>query len=126
VHRGRFGGNARKRKAKLTDATFQAMIGATPLADAPVATILPDTAELDEGLVEDEFVAVDVVLEHRVIELASVRKQGFRTQDYQFGYVTCNHCHNEQVYYVHQAALASGYTFRCRICQIELTISLQA
>ncbi|HWE63472.1 MAG TPA: hypothetical protein VHB98_17295, partial [Chloroflexota bacterium] len=49
----------------------------------------------------------------------------FRCQDYQFGYTVCHHCHSDQAFYVHHADLQRGYTFRCRICQHELTVSIE-
>src|SRR5947209_17005301 len=58
VHRGRFGGNARKRKAKLTDATFNAMIGVAVPAEGPVATIEQDDTDFVQGVITVDLPAV--------------------------------------------------------------------
>src|SRR4030081_2657529 len=55
VHRGRFGGNARKRKAKLTDATFHAMIGtSTSPAESQIAMFSQETSVLEVVISDDE------------------------------------------------------------------------
>lgn len=123
MHRGRFGGNARKRKAKLTDATFHAMIGRPGAAEQSVATMEPDG---DGQLAVSVTDLQCVTLAHPALaqrRLAPTRV--FCCQDYHFGYTTCRHCHSDQAIYVHQADLAQGYTFRCRICRHELTISAE-
>ena len=127
MHHGRFGGgNARKRKAKLTDATFQAMIGAAASVEDPLNAI--------EGEDEDGVVTLVVVpsaatppVERRLAEgVSAAVPRHFSCQDYRFGYAVCRNCHNDQAYYVHQADLATGYTFRCRVCRLELTVTAQA
>jgi hypothetical protein len=54
---------------------------------------------------------------HRVITAAG------DLQDYAFGYARCSHCWSDQAYYIHHADLEQGYTFRCRICRLEMTVS---
>jgi len=122
VHHGRFGGNARKRKAKLTDATFHKMIGAAPIAEGPVG-ILPvgevsseDLDGADAGLPSG---AVLNLL--RPVRMAP-RLRPFDCGEYQFGYKACHNCRNEQAYYLHQEDLAAGFTFRCRVCRMEMTV----
>jgi len=124
VHRGRFGGNARKRKAKLTDATFHAMIGAAPPSEALVVMIDLE-AEAVSATID---AAAAVMVDYDRIESAPRRlmPRDFSAQDYQFGYATCANCHNDQAYYLHHAVLADGYTFRCRICRLEMTVVNQA
>lgn len=123
MHRGRYGGNARKRKAKLTDATFQAMIGRAGAADASIATLDPNASAEDTVLNADGTrVRVGVALAQQARRAPA---RPFCCQDYHFGYITCGTCQSDQAFYVHQADLAQGYTFRCRICRHELTISAE-
>jgi hypothetical protein len=56
----------------------------------------------------------------RQVTLAEVRP--FSCQDYEFGYAVCSNCHNDQAYYVHHTDLVDGYTFRCRVCRLEMTV----
>jgi hypothetical protein len=120
VHRGRFGGNARKRKAKLTDATFHEMIGTAQAVELPVAILEPDQEAAVATI--DAAVAVVVQFDRAQVPAPAAEARAFRAQDYQFGYVTCANCHNDQAYYLHRAILASGYVFRCRICRLEMTV----
>jgi hypothetical protein len=127
VHRGRFGGNARKRKAKLTDDTFHTMISPAARAEAHVATIEPDAGgETVVVLAEELAVVHGPSLAQPVRAYARTDGRRFACQDYQFGYTACRNCHSDQAFYVHQADLEQGYTFRCRICRHELTVSAQA
>jgi hypothetical protein len=122
VHRGRFGGNARKRKAKLTDATFHAMIGVGAVAEPQVASLAQDTAVLDVLITEED---VEEGLSAFGVSLSPARARSarqFRCQDFEFGYAACRNCHNDQAYYIHQADLTDGYTFRCRVCRLEMTV----
>lgn len=124
MHRGRFGGNARKRKAKLTDATFHAMIGSAAAEDAPVAVL-----ELSEVAITATLVAAEaVVARHAAGEPGIARREyrDFRPEEYVFGYVSCAHCHNDQAYYLHQADVAAGYTFRCRVCRMEIALGVES
>lgn len=126
MHRGRFGGNARKRKAKLTDDTFQAMIGSSALAEAPLAT-MEIVVETEAVMVLSEGVAVagQAPTEYPPAERTRQPRE-FRCQEYRFGYAVCRNCQNDQAYYVHQADMESGYTFRCRVCRHEVTVTAQA
>jgi hypothetical protein len=122
VHRGRFGGNARKRKAKLTDATFHAMIGTGAIAETQVASLAQDTVVLEVLLAEED---VQAGLSACAAPLSPVRPRStrqFRCQDFEFGYAVCRNCHNDQAYYIHQADLTDGYSFRCRVCRLEMTV----
>jgi hypothetical protein len=125
VHRGRFGGNARKRKAKLTDATFHAMIGSGAIADGQTVSLTQETVVLDVYLDDDlqggmsPFVVPTAPLHVRA-------SRQFRCQDYEFGYAICRNCHNDQAYYVHRADLTNGYTFRCTVCRLEMTVWAKA
>lgn len=125
MHRGRFGGNARKRKAKLTDAKFQAMLGVGTVSDAPIAVI---DAELE--FVEDiqllEHEPALPLHHHPVRAVAPARSTGpFSSIDYHFGYVSCVHCRSDQAYYLRRDDLVTGCTFRCRVCRMELTVTVE-
>jgi hypothetical protein len=141
VHRGRFGGNARKRKTKLTDASFHAVIGTQVQSDGQVIALVHETSLIevvisDEEVLDDDldFVAPDFVspgyiplpspIESVVLPIRRIQAQGqsFACQDYEFGYAICGSCHNDQAYYVHRADLVDGYTFRCRVCRLQMTV----
>ena len=126
MHHGRLAGNARKRKAKLTDATFHKMIGAAPVAEGPVAVLPMDefSGEAEEG--EDgEPTAGVVSTQPRPVRMAP-RTQPFDCREFQFGYKACHNCRNEQAYYAHLEDLTAGFTFRCRVCRMEMTVSIEA
>lgn len=132
VHRGRvLAGNARKRKAKLTDATFHAMLG-TPMQGAGQALVVTEESEVVErieadGLVFEHAVRVEEtivgmsVLPQPAVLSAMPESRTFACQDYDFGYVECPTCHNDQAYYAHRADLATGFSFRCRVCRSGMT-----
>jgi hypothetical protein len=132
VHRGRVqGGNARKRKAKLTDATFNAVLSSTAPAvgQAMVAVQETDDVELidSDSVLFDRTLAVDESEVEYHIRPAAIRSaltefRPFACQDYEFGYAACPSCHNDQAYYVHHADLAAGYSFRCRVCRAGMTV----
>jgi ribosomal protein S27E len=123
VHRGRFGGNARKRKAKLTDATFHAMIGtSTSPAESQIAMFSQETSVLEVVISDDEVQDEVTLYETTIMPSQRIEHRQFACQEYEFGYTACKNCRNEQAYYVHQADLVSGYTFRCRVCRLEMTV----
>ncbi|HXT35178.1 MAG TPA: hypothetical protein VN837_06335 [Chloroflexota bacterium] len=126
MHHGRFGGNARKRKAKLTDATFHKMIGAAPVAEGPVATLPVADPAGEDREIEDAELRSGMVLNLLRPARMAPRARPFDSKDFQFGYKACLNCRNEQAYYLHQEDLAVGFTFRCRVCRMEMTVSLDA
>jgi hypothetical protein len=126
VHRGRFGGNARKAKTKLTDALFDRMIGvATPL-DAPIGVLPLEDAVAVEVVAEPGERLPGAVLGLLLQAPRSTRLRAFECKNYRFGYMACGNCRNEQAYYLHQEDLAGGVTFRCRVCRMELTVKVEA
>ena len=137
MHRGRvLGGNARKRKAKLTDATFSAMLGPSARA-AGQALLAAQGAEVAERVEADGLLFEQPVLvEQATIEVTVRTKQAdnsticefrpFACQEYDFGYAECPTCHNDQVYYAHRAFLAAGFSFRCRVCRSSMTASAKS
>lgn len=133
MHRGRFGGNARKRKAKLTDASFNAVLGVPTQADVQLYPVPREPGLLNLVAEEPEAVGRVPIIEMSlpVFDLvAKVRLPGdarpFSCQDYEFGYATCTNCHNDQAYYVHRSDLLNGYAFRCRVCRLEVILSARA
>ena len=52
VHHGRFGGNARKRKTKLTDAVLTSMLTPSAPRDTSLAVIDDTADDLDERLAD--------------------------------------------------------------------------
>ncbi len=126
MHRGRFGGNARKRKAKLTDATFQQMIGAASPAEPQIGKLASTIPVLDDDVAEAEKNPNGVIFEVSQPSLRAAHAREFACQDYRFGYVACQNCRNEQAYYLHHDDLVHGYTFRCRVCRMEMTITAEA
>jgi uncharacterized protein YfaA (DUF2138 family) len=126
VHRGRFGGNARKAKAKLTDAVFHKMIGATAQAEAPIGVLPIEDAVGAEAEAEDGEASTSVVVRLGGSSSRLTAVRSFDCANYRFGYRACANCRNEQAYYLHQDDLVNGVTFRCRVCRFELTVSSQA
>ena len=126
MHRGRFGGNARKRKAKLTDATFHKMIGVAPPAEAPIGILPVAEPSTDDSIGDSPSPPPRVMFNLVRPARRAARTRPFDSQEYQFGYADCRHCRNEQAYYLHQEDLAEGYTFRCRVCRMEMTITREA
>jgi hypothetical protein len=125
VHRGRSGGNARKRKSKLNDDIFQAMIaGPTTVADrSPLVTPGVDLGDQFDPLPGAAVATLEVEASRVFQRPRRVITGVDDLQDYAFGYARCRHCQSDQVYYLHSADLERGYTFRCRICRLEITVS---
>jgi hypothetical protein len=131
VVRQRLGGNARKHKIQLTDATFDAMIQSSQHSESAVLEIVEETTilaiETSTAVFEGQDL-VPAVLPMATIPLGrapAVRRAPriFSCQDYEFGYAACQTCRNDQAYYVHRQDLQAGYTFRCRVCRHEMTIT---
>ena len=126
MHRGRFGGNARKAKTKLTDALFHKMIGVATQAEAPIGVLPVEDTEVTEAVDEPGELLPSAVLGLLRQAPRSVRLRAFDCKNYQFGYAACGSCRNEQAYYLHLEDLAAGVTFRCRVCRLELTVKVEA
>src|SRR5579875_1823181 len=113
-------GNARKRKARLTNETFSAVMDisrrAEPAAVEEVVETTIDVVELnilDLLRAEPEVVTMPAAYN----EAASIYTgaASFATDRYMLGLVKCPECHNEMTYYQQRDVLRVGYTFRCRI-----------
>ena len=126
MHRGRFGGNARKAKAKLTDAVFHKMIGATAQAEAPIGVLPIEDASGPEAEAEEGEASTSVAVRLGGSSSGMTAVRSFDCANYRFGYRACANCRNEQAYYLHQDDLVNGVTFRCRVCRFEMTVSSQA
>jgi hypothetical protein len=126
VHRGRFGGNARKAKTKLTDALFDRMIGVAAPVESPIGILpLEDDAAV-ETVTETGERLPGAALGLMPRAPRSMRVRAFECKNYRFGYMACGNCRNEQAYYLHQEDLVGGVTFRCRVCRMELTVKVDA
>jgi hypothetical protein len=126
VHHGRFGGNARKAKAKLTDALFDRMIGVVTSIEGPVGVLPLEDDPAAEAVAETGDRLPGAVLGLMLQSPRSARLRAFDCRNYRFGYMACGSCRNEQAYYLHHEDLAGGVTFRCRVCRIELTVKVEA
>ncbi len=126
VHRGRFGGNARKAKTKLTDALFDRMIGVAGTVEAPIGVIPLEDDPAAEAVAEPGDHLPGAVLGLMLQSPRSARLQAFDCRNYRLGYMACGSCRNEQAYYLHYQDLAGGVTFRCRVCRMELTVKVEA
>jgi len=142
-------GNARKKKARLTDQTFSTVmeIGHVAPDSATVkpresGTPEPGTREPDEsGDSSLDVMSLPVV--SSILDLwrsepdapvipavyndpTHIFKDasGFPTEHFAVGLVVCPECRNEMFYYQDRAVLVEGYRFRCRICQHELVAVL--
>lgn len=123
MHHGRMGGNARKRKTKLTDAALTSMLTPAAPRDSSLAVADETADDLEEGLAEARP-AIGLPTVVRPSQVAKARGvRAFSCADYMFGYATCGNCRSDQAYYIHRDDLVDGYTFRCRICRHEVTVS---
>jgi len=143
-------GNARKKKARLTDQTFSDVMAIGHVPPGPAAVELrerearesgtrePGTRQPDQGgdgsLDVTSLPVVSSILDlwrsepdEPVIpavynDPGHVLKDaaGFPADHFAVGLVACPECRNEMFYYQDRAVLAEGYRFRCRICQHEL------
>jgi len=137
-------GNARKKKARLTDQTFSDVMEIGHVASSPTAVEPrePGTREPDQSgdgsLDVTSLPVVSSILDlwrsepdepiipavyndpKHIFKNAS----GFPTDHFAVGLVVCPECRNEMFYYQDRAVLAEGYHFRCRICQHELVAVL--
>lgn len=117
------GGNARKQKRELTDATFLSVISGHDETDTAAVAAGAGAAvqePLDEQ--EDDFPAPPARSALHEQGLAPIN--GFVFSRYRFGAITCAACHCELMYYQDRELLRHGFTFRCRVCQSLQTITL--
>ena len=123
VHHGRVGGNARKRKTKLTDAALTSMLTPSAPRDSSLAVADETADELEERLSEVRpAIALPIVVRPPQASKAH-EVRVFSCVDYAFGYAICGNCRSDQAYYIHREDMVEGYTFRCRICRHEVTVS---
>jgi hypothetical protein len=98
------------------------MIGRAGSADSSLAMLDPTA---DGAAIADYAEDVRVRAGATTQPARRALDRAFSCQDYHFGYTACANCHSDQAFYVHHADLVQGYTFRCRICRHELTISAE-
>lgn len=125
-------GNARKRKARLTDQTFTAVVaGERPEASAPdgvdgVSYYVEETSGIEDLLellrMVPDAPTVPASYNDPTQTLRDIA--GFPASLYVIGLLQCTECHNEIIYYQKREVLDAGYRFRCRFCQHELIATL--
>jgi len=123
VARGRGnGGNARKRKTRLTEQSLSAVMEVAPQRGAGRSVVgdgsVPATADraTREPLPSTSSMPATYNDPDRVLTEAP----HYPARRYVFGLVVCPECRNENIYYQDRDLLTAGYPFRCRICQHEL------
>jgi hypothetical protein len=121
-------GHARRKKARLTNRTFAAVmesgrrVAAEEPATQPAAL---ESVELDIlDMLRAEPGAVSIPASYNDAGSVFTGAAGFPADHFVFGLMVCPECHNEMVYYQERDLLAAGYRFRCRVCQHELLASL--
>jgi hypothetical protein len=102
------------------------MIGAAPVAEGPVAILPVDEPAGEEQEGGEAEPRTGVVLNLLRPVRQAPRSRPFDCREFQFGYKACLNCRNEQAYYLHQEDLAAGFTFRCRVCRMEMTVTIEA
>lgn len=136
-------GHTRKRKTRLTNQTFSAVMDLGRRADPAAVEAAVETVETVETVdaaaeptpVESvEFNILDLLrAEPETVSIPAAYNEpgsifrdanGFATDSYLLGLVLCPECHNEMMYYQRREALVAGYHFRCWVCQHELLAAL--
>ncbi|GAC1427780.1 MAG: hypothetical protein NVSMB65_00710 [Chloroflexota bacterium] len=117
------GGNARKQKRELSDATFLSVIGSTdPDGSVPPAGGTATGAAVHD--VPDEDEPGYGVLTPAAQEQGLAPINGFVFSRYVLGTTACSGCHCDLVYYQDQDVLRRGFAFRCWVCQNVQTVTL--
>ncbi len=124
-------GNARKKKTRLTDASFSAVMEVGGPRAEPVDRPPDEASSTSESVIssilellrtEPDAVVMPAVYNDASRVLTAV--PGYPAERFVFGLIVCPECHSENIYYQDRDVLAAGYRFRCRICQHELVASL--
>jgi hypothetical protein len=126
VRRSR-GGNARKHKRELTDATFLSVLSGDDDADgvsSPSGGVGAGAAVHDAHDEEDDT-DVPGAAKAAAYEQGLAPINGFVFARYKLGTITCTSCHCELMYYQDRELLRGGFTFRCRVCQALQSLTLQ-
>ncbi len=134
------GGNARKKKTRLTEQSLSAVMEVAPRS-GPGRGVganggAPDSADraTHESLSPTSDSVISSILEllrtepdvasmpaaYNDPDLVLTEAPHYPARRYIFGLVVCLECRNENIYYQDRDLLAAGYPFRCRICQHEL------
>lgn len=119
-------GNARKKKARLTERTLSAVMEVARPRKAPeeeAAASLESTEPVIATILEllraePEMPSMPAI--YNEASRAYRNAAGFPSERYVIGLAVCPACHNENIYYQDRDLLSSGFTFRCRVCQHEL------
>lgn len=120
-------GNARKKKARLTERTLSAVMEVARPRKAPEEEAVASSPESAEPVIatilellraEPETPSMPAI--YNDASRAFRNGAGFPSERYVIGLAICPECHNENIYYQDRDLLSSGFTFRCRVCQHEL------
>ena len=121
-------GHARKKKARLTGHTLSAVMELDRRSAPEEPAAQPgalESVELDIlDLLRAEPNVAAVPASYNDAGSVFMGAADFPAGQFVLGLIRCPQCHNEMVYYQERALLATGYRFRCRVCQHELLASL--
>ena len=119
------GGNARKQKRELSDATFLSVINGTePGDDVDSDGSTAATGAAVQDLFDDDGDAGFGVVSPVAQEQGLAPINGFVFARYVLGTIHCANCHCSLTYYQDSEVLHRGFSFRCWVCQHEQTITL--
>ena len=121
-------GNARKKKARLTDSTLSTVMEvARPVSPPAEHTAIATVSEAHDpvapsilDLLRTEPTAATMPAAYNDAGRVFTGASWFPAEHFVLGVVVCEECGNEMIYYQDRETLATGYRFRCRICQHEL------
>ncbi len=137
------GGNARKRKTRLTEQSLSAVMEVAPqrgagrsvvgdgsvpaTADRATREPLPSTSDTSDSVISSilellrtEPDVASMPATYNDPDRVLTEAPHYPARRYVFGLVVCPECRNENIYYQDRDLLTAGYPFRCRICQHEL------
>lgn len=122
--------HVRRKKVRLTSQSLSAVISQERSADAAGAG---DDVDPTHNFVEfnildllrDEPASVVIPAAYNDASSVFTGAENFAASGFVFGLMVCPACRNEMIYYQQRDSLASGYRFRCRVCQYQLVASLQ-
>ncbi len=113
------GGNARKQKRELTDATFLSVISGTD--ESLTALSLPRFLARMSPMTST---TPSATLAERIYDQGLAPINGFVFSRFELGTAHCSNCQCELMYYQDREILRRALSIRCRVCQELQTISL--
>jgi ribosomal protein S27E len=101
------------------------MIG-VPTVERPEHGDEDEHSLFDEGPESEAALHPATVFKVAVSSQSPIKQRVFEPQDHVFGYLSCKNCHNDQAFYIHRADVEAGYRFRCRVCRMEITVTVES